>query len=318
MNVNDLINRLRPRRKIEGISAVLLPFDAAGQLDYDGLAAHIARTAEAGLMPAVNMDTGYVNLLTPAQRVDVLRVAQETLAAAPFIAGAYVEGDAGSLVVRYRREIETIETYGGIAALLQCSELTALPAPEVIAVHRQVATGSRRLIAFELGRQFARFGRIYDLDTIRGIMNIEAFIGLKHSSLDRRLEWQRLALRDQIRPEFKIYTGNDLAIDMVMYGSDYLLGLSTFSPAAFALRDRLWAEGDARFCALNDLLQYLGAFAFRAPTPAYKHSAAQFLRLTGHIANDTLPPGVPGRPESDVQVLAEIAGRIEEWLDGRI
>jgi len=316
--VNDSIDRLRPRRQIEGISAVLLPFDAAGQPDYDGLAVHIARTAKAGLTPAVNMDTGYVNLLTPAQRADVLRVAQETLAGAPFVAGAYVEGDAGSLLARYRREIETIETYGGIPILFQCSALAALPAPEVIAAYRQVATGRRRLIAFELGQQFAPFGRIYDLDTIRGIMDIEAFTGLKHSSLERRLEWQRLALRDQIRPEFKIYTGNDLAIDMVMYGSDYLLGLSTFSPAAFALRDRLWAEGDARFYALNDLLQYLGAFAFRAPTPAYKHSAAQFLRLTGHVANDAPPPGAPGRPESDGQVLAEIAGRIEEWLDGRI
>ena len=32
-----------------------------------------------------------------------------------------------------------------------------------------------------------------------------------------------------------VLTGNDLAIDMVMYGSDYLLGLSTFAPEAFAL-----------------------------------------------------------------------------------
>ncbi len=40
------------------------------------------------------------------------------------------------------------------------------------------------------------------------------------------IEWSRLALRDRIRPEFKIFNGNDLAIDMVMYGSDYLLGLS--------------------------------------------------------------------------------------------
>jgi hypothetical protein len=39
-----------------------------------------------------------------------------------------------------------------------------------------------------------------------------------------------------------IYTGNDLASDMVQYGSDYLPGLSTFAPQAFALRDRHWLE----------------------------------------------------------------------------
>jgi len=71
--------------------------------------------------------------------------------------------------------------------------------------------------------------------------------GAKHSSLNRSLEWQRLALRNAKRPDFKIYTGNDLAIDMVMYGSDYLLGLSTFAPDLFAKRDRLWEQGSPIF-----------------------------------------------------------------------
>ena len=30
-----------------------------------------------------------------------------------------------------------------------------------------------------------------------------------------------------VRPEFHVFTGNDLAIDIVRYGSDWLLGLST-------------------------------------------------------------------------------------------
>ena len=105
-------------------------------------------------------------------------------------------------------------------------------------------------------------------------MEIESIVGMKHSSLNRELEWQRLALRDKVRPDFKIYTGNDLAIDMVMYGSDYLLGLSSFSPEAFALRDRFWADGDARFYQLNDLLQYLGFFAFRPPTPNTRYQGS--------------------------------------------
>ena len=57
------------------------------------------------------------------------------------------------------------------------------------------------------------------------------------------------------------------------------------------------------FYALNDLLQYLGTFAFRPPVPAYRHSAAQFLKLRGRrarvlvrregrgAASSSLPPG---------------------------
>ncbi len=44
-------------------------------------------------------------------------------------------------------------------------------------------------------------------------------------------KWNPEAYR---RPDFKVLTGNDLAIDMVIYGSDYLLGLSTFAPDAFS------------------------------------------------------------------------------------
>ena len=86
---------------------------------------------------------------------------------------------------------------------------------------------------------FAPFGKIYSLDVYRGLLGVKKCLGAKHSSLRRELEWQRLALRDAVRPDFRVYTGNDLAIDMVMYGSDYLLGLSTFAPDLFAKRDRL-------------------------------------------------------------------------------
>jgi hypothetical protein len=53
--------RIQPRRPIEGISAVLLPFCHAVRPDYDPLEAHIVRTADAELTPVVNMDTGYVD-----------------------------------------------------------------------------------------------------------------------------------------------------------------------------------------------------------------------------------------------------------------
>jgi 4-hydroxy-tetrahydrodipicolinate synthase len=114
-------------------------------------------------------------------------------------------------------------------------------------------------------------------------MNIPELAGMKHSSLDRLTELRRLGLRDVLRPDFRIYTGNDLGIDMVEYGSDYLLGLATFAPEKFAERDRLWETRDPGYYALSDALQHLGNVAFRNPITAYKHSAAIFLEMIGRI-----------------------------------
>jgi hypothetical protein len=113
-----------------------------------------------------------------------------------------------------------------------------------------------------------------------------------------------------------VFTGNDLAIDMVMYGSDYLLGLSTFAPDLFAARDRMWATGDPGFYELNDLLQELGFFAFRPPVPAYRHSAAQFLHLRGQIPIAAAHPASPRRPDSDLPILRQIAERLEALVAG--
>jgi hypothetical protein len=110
-----------------------------------------------------------------------------------------------------------------------------------------------------------------------------------------------------------VLTGNDLAIDMVMYGSDYLLGLSAFAPEHFARRDRLWELEDPAFYELNDVLQYLGCFAFREPVPAYKHDAAMFLHLRGRIASPLTHPDSPTRPESDRAVLEGIARQLEAF-----
>jgi dihydrodipicolinate synthase/N-acetylneuraminate lyase len=311
--------RARPR-PIDGISALLLPYQADGEPDWDAYAGCLAQTVAAGLQPAANMDTGYVHLLTPDERAEVLHVVGSTLAGAPFVAGAFVEGQPAEgradLVALYCAEAEPIRARGGTPILFQCSALTALPPAEIVAVYRDVAERVGPLLGFELGEMFAPFGQIYALDLFAELLQVPGLVGLKHSSLDRLLEWQRLDVRDRVRPDFKVYTGNDLAIDMVMYGSDYLLGLSAFAPEAFALRDRLWADGDARVYALNDVLQYLGAFAFRAPVPAYKHSAAQFLHLRGQIPTSETHPASPTRPDADVAILREISHRLDAMIEG--
>jgi dihydrodipicolinate synthase/N-acetylneuraminate lyase len=313
--VGELLRRVRPQRDIEGISAVLMPLDGAGRADFAGLARQIDRVRAAGLVPAVNMDTGWVHRLDAAERLEALETARRVLGSGRYVAGAYVEDGTGPMRARYRGAVAAIVARGGTPILFPCTELQAASGAAIVDLFREMAAGTPGILAFELGQDFVPFGRIFDADSIRGLLDTDGVLGLKHSSLRRDLEWERLALRDERRPGFRIYTGNDLAIDMVMYGSDYLLGLSAFAPEAFARRDRYWRDGDGRFHALNDLLQYLGAFAFRSPTPAYRHSAAQFLKITGHLDNDEPPAGTPRRPEEDVAVLADIARRLQILLE---
>ena len=164
--------------------------------------------------------------------------------------------------------------------------------------------------AFELGRMFAPNGEIWNPAIVEGIMGIPQIKGMKHSSLDRVVELERLALRDRLRPEFQIFTGNDLGIDMIEYGSDYLLGLAAFSPGLFAERDRLWEAQDTGYFAVADALQLLGNIAFRPPVPAYKHSAAIFLHLLGKIPTNKTHPNSPVRPPWEDEILRSCGERL--------
>jgi dihydrodipicolinate synthase/N-acetylneuraminate lyase len=308
----DPLKLLQPFRKPVGMSAVLLPFAENGDVDWSAFCAHVARTANAGLIPAVNMDTGYGNLLDDATRRLVLKETSSTLGKRDFVAGAFVSDQPGAVysLDAYRRQLGMIQEHAATPVVCQSFGLTALSPQRLLEAYREIARHCPRFIAFELGAAFAPFGKIYDLETYAGLLEIPQCVGAKHSSLQRMPEWQRLALRNERRPDFMVLTGNDLGIDMIMYGSDYLLGLSTFAPDLFAKRDALWGKHDPGFYELNDLLQYLGFFAFRPPVPAYKHSAAQFLKLRGCIGCDATHRASPRRPESDREVLREIWERL--------
>jgi dihydrodipicolinate synthase/N-acetylneuraminate lyase len=311
MDIDEMIERIKPRRKPAGIAAALLPFDAEGQVAVEAFQNHLRTTHRAGLMNAVNMDTGYANYLSDEDKTRVLRWTRDALGdQIPFIAGAYVEGRDGDAVSPYRMHMDGIAAWGGIPIIFQSSRLKGLSAREKVAAYREISKGFSEVIAFELNPVFAPNGEIFDEDTVRGLMDIPEIKGIKHSSLDRVLELGRLELRDSHRPEFRIYTGNDLGINMIEYGSDYLLGLATFAPGKFAERDRLWAEGDAAYYALSDALQHLGNVAFRASVPAYKHSAAVFLHLTGSVPSPRTHPQNMTRPEWEVDLLRDCAARL--------
>src|SRR5712664_4759470 len=255
MKIDALIERRKLRRTVEGIAAALLPFEADGTVAVEAFQRHLVATRRAGLMNAVNMDTGYVNYLSDAEKLEVLRWTREALGpGVAFVAGAYIEGQAGDVVALYRREMERIVEFGGVPILFQTARLHGKSAEEKAEAYRQICRGFPRVLAFELGAMFAPNGEIFDEETVRCLMDIPEIKGIKHSSLDRLVELERLALRDSYRPDFRIYTGNDLGIDMIEYGSDYLLGLATFAPEKFAERDRLWENGNPDYYAISDAL----------------------------------------------------------------
>ena len=78
---------------------------------------HLVATHKAGLMNAVNMDTGYVNYLSDAEKNEVLRWTRAALGKdVPFVAGAYIENEEGDDVVAlYRRQMDAIVAAGAIA-----------------------------------------------------------------------------------------------------------------------------------------------------------------------------------------------------------
>lgn len=320
---------LQPRRAILGMSAILLPFSPDGSIDWDAFARHVARTAAAGIIPAVNMDTGYVNLIDDPTRRQALAIARETVglrgsmggsrgeSLAGLVAGAFVadrEGDRFDEAA-YARQLELVAEFDATPVIFPSWGLCGHGDADMLGGYRRLAARVPRFIGFELSPAFLPCGRILSLDAYAELLTIPACIGAKHSSLSRRLEWARLALRDRVRPEFLVLTGNDLAIDMVRYGSDWLLGLSTAWPEAFALRDRWWAEGDDRFDELDDALQALGDFAFRPPVPAYKHSMAMTLAIRGLLACDDPHPDSPRRPATDRPILETIVRRIAAAME---
>jgi hypothetical protein len=130
------LDLIKTRRKITGMSAILLPFTESGAVDWAAFEAHVARTAGAGLTPAVNMDTGYVNLLDDATRYEVLQHTRSALGEGAFVAGTFVGDTPGSAfdAAAYYRQIDLIHEFGGTPVIFQSYGLTSQSAAAIVDV----------------------------------------------------------------------------------------------------------------------------------------------------------------------------------------
>ena len=137
MKVHDMIGRLRPRRKVRGIAAALLPFNADGKIAVEAFQKHLRATHDSGLTNAVNMDTGYVNYLTDAERLQVLIWSRDALdKGVNFIAGTYIEDLDGDIISLYRRQMDQIVAHGGTPIIFQTARLRGQDFHKKISVYR--------------------------------------------------------------------------------------------------------------------------------------------------------------------------------------
>ena len=79
---------------------------------------------------------------------------------------------------------------------------------------------------------------------------------------------------------------------------------------SFTVESALAFFPDDAYYALSDALQYLGNIAFRAPVPAYKHSAAAFLHITKRISTGRTHPQSPTRPPWELEMMQDCIRRL--------
>src|SRR6478736_3014749 len=148
-SIESLVQRRKFRRKVQGIAAALLPYEPDGKLAIGAFQRHLIATHRAGLMNAVNMDTGYVNYLTDAEKQDVLRWTKEALEKdVPYVAGAYIEDRHGDIVTVYRQQIDSIVNLGGIPILFQTARLHGASARQKAEAYRSVCRGYPHVLVF--------------------------------------------------------------------------------------------------------------------------------------------------------------------------
>ena len=159
MSIQELIDRQKLGRKVQGIAAALLPYETPAKSRSLFSRTHRCHSASR-IMNAVNMDTGYVNYLTLTERLEVLRWTREALPdGAPFVAGAYIENQNGDLVQLYRKEMDTIIDFGGIPIVFQTARLRGSSAKQKAEIYQRISHGYAAVLAFDWVRCLQPTGR---------------------------------------------------------------------------------------------------------------------------------------------------------------
>ncbi|MCE7883997.1 MAG: hypothetical protein DYH08_09090, partial [Actinobacteria bacterium ATB1] len=188
--VPDPLTLIRPRRRIVGMCAVLLPFSGQ-EIDWAGLGDLVERTLDAGLVPAVNMDTGHGQLIGADERSEVLRlVARATgsrrgpffkpeAAAHRFVSGVHVHDQPDSQFDAdgYGSGLAEVVEAGGTPIVFPSWGLSSLRGRRLQAAYRSFGEVATRFLGFELATTFVPEGRIWTLGEYASILEVEQCAG---------------------------------------------------------------------------------------------------------------------------------------------
>ena len=73
-----------------------------------------------------------------------------------------------------------------------------------------------RFLVVDASVPFRPGGRDWGLDVFGAAMELPACVGVVHESGSRRQEWDRLRRRDEVRPDFAVYSANNAALDQIV------------------------------------------------------------------------------------------------------
>ncbi|MEZ5139180.1 MAG: hypothetical protein R2711_10580 [Acidimicrobiales bacterium] len=302
---------LIPGRRPSGLAPVHLPF-RGDEPDWDGFAHLLGRTVDAGLTPFVNAGPGVADLAGASLRAEVEATVGAALGGHAFVAGvrAEVGDDGGFDPARLAGSVAAIARHGGIPALLPSPTLAALGLDEALGLLAWMGEWCDRLIGVDLPAERWPGGRAWGLDAFTALLDVAPCIGVVDGSWSRPAEWDRIRRRDEVRPDFRLFSANVLAVDQIRFGADHALDLAAAVPDAIADRDDAWAREDPEALERDDAIQALATLVFRAPYAAHRHSLALVLLLRGWLDHDGIAPGLARRPDGEIELLLPALDRL--------
>ena len=266
------------------IPATVLPMTRDAEIDEPALRRYIKWVSERGPVAlAINVDTGEGPHLTHAEKLRVLEVVGEETHL-PIVAG--LAGPFTAQAVAQAREYRS----AGASALL-CFPIPAYLSspldPEIpLAYHRAVAQAGLPLILFQL--QPALGGVNFDVEVLRGLVELDGVVAMKEASFDARRYLDTLRMVEETdkytRGEFTYLTGNDnFILESFMLGcTGALIGFGAIMVDEQVAMIEAWREGridDAR--SLGRRVQRLADFIFAAPVANYRARLKAALVMLG-------------------------------------
>ena len=275
------------------IPATVLPMQADGSIDEDGLRRYIGWISRQGPVAlAFNVDTGEGPHLTHEEKIRVLEIVRD-VTDVPIVAG--LAGPSTDAAVRQARDFKA----AGADALLVFPIPAYLSEPLDVRVpvqyHEAIAEVGLPLILFQL--QPALAGLNFEPDTIRAMASVEGVVAIKEASFDaRRFVDTARILEDLPRP-ITLLTGNDnFILESFMLGATgALIGFGAVMTREQVDMIEAWQAGridEAK--ALGRRVQRLADVVFARPVGDYRVRLKECLRILGvleaaHVRKPLLP-----------------------------